>query len=166
MTLARQLAHALTGRVVVVGIGNPRRGDDGAGSLLARRLGAIPGLTSFDVEEVPESWVAPIAAARPDFILLVDAVHLGADPGTVALTRAEDLAPRGADTHRLSLRLLMELLERRTGAPTRLLAIQPRELGFGAPMSPEVVTSVDALAALLTRLARHQRAAGITEAPA
>ncbi len=166
MTRATELAQALGGHLVVVGIGNPRRGDDGAGSLLARRLAGTPGITSFDAEDVPESWVGPIAAAVPDFVLLVDAVHLGQAPGTVALARREDLVLRGADTHRPSLYLMMEYLERTTRAPIRLLAIQPKELGLDAPMSPEVEASVAALVRILRGLGRRPAAVLTAEASA
>ena len=93
--------HARLGRsVVVMGIGNPERSDDGAGLLVAGLVAdaaprdALPGgrrVTVLMAEEVPESWVGPAAAARPDTVLMVDAADLGAAPGSVALREPEDL---------------------------------------------------------------------------
>ena len=40
MNLQEQLASAIQGNVVVMGIGNPCRGDDAAGSLVAQQISA------------------------------------------------------------------------------------------------------------------------------
>jgi hydrogenase 3 maturation protease len=168
MNLGRELEEALQGRVVVVGVGNALRGDDGAGCLVARRLAGTPGLTVIEAEEVPESHVGPIARERPDTVLMVDAVHLDAPPGAVALVRRHDLTGKVTNTHRLPLALVMEYLERETGAATFLLAIQPRELSFAGPMSNEVLEAAGRVVELLRQHAGRYEGRDRTcrEAPA
>lgn len=159
MTLADELAARLSGNVVVVGVGNPLRGDDAAGCLVARRLHGTPGVRVIEAEEVPESFVGDIAAAGPDAVALVDAVDLGREPGAVAVLEKEQVAKYAPTTHRMPLSLVMEVAHRRTGADVFLIAVQPSRLTFGAAVSPEVSESVELVAALLSRLIRAREAA-------
>lgn len=165
--LARDLHARLGGSVVVMGIGNPDRGDDGVGlrvaGLLAETLrgGALPRgrrVTVLIADEVPESYLGPAAAARPDTVLLVDATDLGAEPGSAVLLEPEDLQGGGALTHRTPLSLLSTFLRRETGADVLLLAIQPRSTEWGRPMSPEVEAAAAHLAGILAS-ALHREAA-------
>ena len=154
MSLREELARRLSGRVVVVGVGNPLRGDDAAGCLVARRLQGTPGVRVVEAEEVPESFVGDIAAAMPDVVALVDAVDLGAEPGAVAMLERERVATYAPTTHRMPLSLVMEVVQRRTGADVFLIAVQPLTLAFGAKVSPEVSATVEVLAAVLSELLR------------
>jgi hydrogenase 3 maturation protease len=152
--LPEALATRLSGNVVVVGVGNPLRGDDAAGCLVARRLQGTPGVRVVEAEEVPESFVGDIAAAMPDVVALVDAVDLGAEPGAVAMLEREQVATYAPTTHRMPLSLVMEVVQRRTGADVFLIAVQPLTLAFGAKVSPEVSATVEVLAAVLSELLR------------
>lgn len=173
--------HARLGRsVVVMGIGNPDRADDGAGLLVARLIAdaapetapdvapeaaprdALPGgrrVTVLMAEEVPESWVGPASAARPDTVLMVDAADLGAAPGSAALLEPEDLREGAAFTHRTPLALLSTFLRRETGADVFLLAIQPRSVEWGGPMSREVEESARHLGDILASALYREAAA-------
>ena len=133
MNLAERVTGLFRGRVAVVGVGNPFRGDDAAGSLVARSLAGSELPYVVDAGEVPESYAGSIAAWRPDAVLVVDAVDLGAAPGSMALLGRSDMAGCAVDTHRVPLRIVMHYLESVTGAATWLLAIQPENIGFDAP---------------------------------
>lgn len=141
-------------RIVVLGIGNPQRGDDRAGVRVARLLRRLapppsPGgaiLAAIDGGVLPEACAEEVAGHRPDVVLLVDAVDMGAPPGRMVLLTEEDLAAHPASsTHRLPLLLLMRYLRTRTGARTLLLGIQAGTLDWYAPMSPAVRRSTAAL---------------------
>jgi len=152
--LRQALREALVGRVVVVGIGNALREDDGVGSRIARRLAGRPeilraGVTVIDAEEVPESHLGPVVVARPDVVLLVDAADLGAHPGEVALLDSAALDTRVAATHRTPLGPVARFLESETGATVMLLAIQPLLRGWSDTLSEPVEATVRDLAALL-----------------
>lgn len=162
--LAAALRAALQGRVVVVGLGNPGLGDDGAGTrvarLLARRLpraspqegGDSRIVAAIAAETTPEAEAGRIAACRPDVVLLVDAVDLGAPPGSVGLFEAADLTGRsGWSSHRPPLVLLMRYLAARTGARVVLLGIQPADVAWGVPMTRPVRSAVSAVVDGLSR---------------
>jgi hydrogenase 3 maturation protease len=154
VTLAHELAARLSGNVVVVGVGNPLRGDDAAGCLVARRLHGTPGVRVIEAEEVPESFVGDIAAAVPDAVAMVDAVDLGREPGAVALLEKEQVAAYAPTTHRMPLSLVMEVAHRRTGADVFLIAVQPSRVDFGTLTTPEVSDSVERLAGMLGEILR------------
>jgi hydrogenase 3 maturation protease len=167
-TLELDLRHRLGESVVVMGVGNPDRGDDGAGLRVAELLeealpcGAPPDgrrLTVLLAEEVPESFLGPAAAARPDTVLLVDAVDVGAAPGSVALLEPEALEGGATFTHRTPLTLVSEFLRRETGADVFLLAIQPRSLEWGDPMSSEVEEAARHLSRILAAALHRETAA-------
>lgn len=173
-TLRDELRRRLHGRIVIVGIGNPLRGDDGVGCAIARALlthfeatssspTAWP-CTIFDGEEVPESFAGPVVAARPDTVLLVDAVELETVPGSTALLDAKQLSRTAVFTHRTPLGPLADYLHHSTGADVLLLGIQPGRLLWGEVMGPEVRAAADALVAILTDAldaALAARAAGV-----
>jgi hydrogenase 3 maturation protease len=151
MSLEETLSARLRGRVTVVGIGNPLRGDDAAGCLVARGLRPAPGLEAIEAEEVPENHLGAVAASRPDTIVLVDAVDLGAAPGSLALVETRDLARYTPTTHRVPLDLLATWLARETGAEVLLVALQPRQTTLGEPVSAEVGEAARLVAATLNR---------------
>jgi len=153
-----KLSERLHGRVTVVGIGNPLRGDDAIGCHIAGRLadacrrGTLTrarGLTVLDVEEVPENYLGTVAATQPDVVLLVDAADLGASPGASALVEGNALTDAGSLTHRTSIAITAAVLRQMTGAEVLLLAVQPASLEWGTPLSPSVASAADSVSALL-----------------
>jgi len=139
----------VTGRVVYMGIGNILRGDDGIGPELVARLSG-KGLCTVDAGTVPENYIRPVARLNPDTVVIVDAVSLDREPGSVELLdRSEIMGNTGFTTHSLSPVLVMERLEEETAARVVMLAIQPGTLEFGAPLSPEVARLLDILPDML-----------------
>lgn len=153
-----KLAERLRGRVTVVGIGNPLRGDDAVGCRISRDLAAASrdgafaprvGLTIVDAEETPENFIGVVAAARPDVVLMVDAADFGAAPGASVLVEAEDMSTVRAVTHRTSLGITAAVIRRLTGADVLLLAVQPGALEWGEPLSPPVASAAGSVSTLL-----------------
>jgi hydrogenase 3 maturation protease len=161
MDLRQELATGIQGNVVVMGIGNPCRGDDAAGSLVAQKITA-PGVRVIDAQEVPESYLRQVVGEGPDTVVLIDSVDLNSAPGSVAFLDKDQVAGYWPSTHRVPLTLLMDYLERETHARICLIAIQPRRTGFMQPMSGEVHASVAGIAHVLNdvfEVARRRRAA-------
>ena len=152
MSLKEKLAARLHGSVIMMGIGNPDRGDDAAGSLTVRRMRGKPGLCAIDAQEIPENYLGQVVAERPDTIALIDAVDLGTAPGSMAIIEKHQLAEYWPSTHRVPLCLVMNYLERETRADVFLLAIQPRRIEFGMPVSDEVEAAVSRLVSILNEL--------------
>ena len=149
MNLQEQLADAMQGKVVVLGIGNPSRGDDAAGSRVVQRISSAAGVSAIDAQEVPENYLRYVEDQGPNTIVFVDAVELNSAPGSVALLDDQRTVDYWPSTHRVPLSLLVDYLKRTTGARIFLIAIQPRETDFLQPMSAEVSSSVERIVALL-----------------
>lgn len=149
MNLQEQLAAAMRGTVVVMGIGNPCRGDDAAGSLVARKISDVPGVHVIDAQDVPENYLCQVADQRPDTVVLIDSVDLKSAPGSVAFLDKDQTAAYWPSTHRVPISLLMNYLERENHTHVRLIAIQPRQTAFLQPMSAAVSSSVEAIAGVL-----------------
>jgi len=149
MNFREQLRHNLQGDVVVVGIGNPCRGDDAAGSRIAQQISAAPGVHVIDAQEVPENYLSQIADEHPDTVVLIDCVDMRSAPGSVALFESGQTVAYWPSTHRVPMSLLVDYLKRTTRARILLIAIQPQQTGFVAPMSAEVLSSVASIADLL-----------------
>lgn len=152
MSLRDELAELLSGAVVLVGVGNPLRGDDALGSLLAGRLAGRVGARVVDAEDVPENHIYAVIGLRPDTVVFIDAVDLGAAPGAAALLGPDDVARYPASTHRVPLSLLIDVVRRETGSRVSVLAVQPRHTELGRPPSAEVETSLDWLAGTIAEL--------------
>jgi hydrogenase 3 maturation protease len=155
--LREELAGRIRGKVVVVGIGNPCRGDDAAGSLVAKRMKYERSVRVIDAQDVPEHYLCQVANERPDTILMIDSVELDAAPGSVAVLEKDDLSSFWPSTHRMPVNLLMKFLEEETHARIFLIAIQPGRTDFMQPISPEVQSSVEDIADVLGSALRKGR---------
>jgi len=152
-----RLRNRLQGRVLILGIGNPLRGDDAAGPELIRRLSSsslptVKPMLLLDVGEVPENYLGKIVKERPDTIVLVDAVDLGASPGTVRVVGKDDIRAEFLSTHSASLNMVAEYIEQETSADVFVLGIQPENLGFGEEISEPVRESLEKIVKVLERV--------------
>lgn len=148
--MLEELRKRLNGkRTVVLGIGNPLRGDDGVGSQLALRLQGKVNALVVDAGEVPENYLGPIVAARPEAVVIVDAAELGAAPGTIAIIEADALDGASLSTHNASLSLFVKVLCAEIQPDVFLLGVQPASSAFGAAMSQPVERALGILEELL-----------------
>jgi hydrogenase maturation protease HycI len=152
MELQEQLATRIHGRVVIMGIGNPRRGDDAAGSLVARRINDFPSALVIDAQDVPEAYLGLVVRQRPETVILIDSVDLDSAPGSIAFLDKDHMAGYWPSTHRAPIGLLMDYLQQETQARIFLIGIQPSQTSFLRPLSEEVCTSVVLIADVLNRV--------------
>lgn len=145
----------MTRRVVLVGIGNPLRGDDAAGCLVAARLAGTPGVMVVQSDETPERDVPRIVDLEPDLVILADAVAMGRPPGAIEVMEPGALGGYLPTTHRLPLALLADILRRASSAEVVVLAIQPGRVELGADVGPEVSAAVQHAADWVRRAARE-----------
>lgn len=134
-------------RIVVIGLGNPDRGDDGIGPLVARRAASSAGLP---VEPCPPPGPAELLDRwqGADLAVVVDAVRAGDPPGTVKVI--EEAGQRAAfdtstaTTHGLGLACALRLAEAIGRAPRRLVlvGVEGRDFSMGRGLSPEVAAVV------------------------
>lgn len=151
MILLEQLRQRTSGRrLLILGIGNRLRADDGFGPMLIDRLQGNTETFLLDAGDVPENYLGVIEAAAPEVVLVVDAVDLGAQPGDVALIEIDQLSETTSSTHNASLSLLFKVLK---VPDVFIIAVQPRTTAFGAPISQPVVGALQVLEKLFQELA-------------
>ena len=133
---------------VVIGIGNPLRGDDGAGVLVAEELRArVPaGVEVVSCSEEPSRLMEAWEGAES--VLLVDTVSSGAPPGTLHRFEAGDEAVPAhtfrSSTHAIGIADTIELARALGRLPRRVRVYGIEAGGFatGADLTPAVETAV------------------------
>ncbi|MEI6634646.1 MAG: hydrogenase maturation protease [Chlamydiota bacterium] len=136
--IGRRLRGQAPGRIALIGVGNTLRGDDGAGSLLAGRLGARGIDRAFDGGTAPENYCERVALLAPRMVFIADAACFGGEPGEVRLLDPRLLGAGALSTHGLSLRPLAAYLEERCGCRVFVVGIEPSGAGDGGALSPPV----------------------------
>ncbi len=163
--LREQLASRIQGTVVVMGIGNPCRGDDAAGGLVVAQIRDVSGVYAIDAQDVPENHWRQVANQRPDTIILIDSVNLYSPPGSVAVLDKDRIAGYWPTTHRIPVGVLMNYFQRETHAQVFMIGIQPCQTGLMQSVSPEVQATVALVADALNRvLAIPRKLAGAAAA--
>ncbi len=121
-----KLKEILRGTVVIVGVGNTSRGDDGAGPALISEIEGRVAAQCIDGGVAPENYLEKIVQMSPDTVLIADAADIKAEPGEIRIVESGKIASGGLSTHAVSLGLVCEYLrERCPSSKTHLLAIQP-----------------------------------------
>jgi len=145
------LSNRLKGRVAILGVGNPLRGDDGAGPYLIEQLKGQVSAILLNCEEVPENFLGKIVESQPDSILIIDAIDLGMTPGASAILEEDELEGTSWATHHASLRLFTNCLKADTKANVLILGIQPKSTEFGSNISVEVKETIGLLQRIILR---------------
>lgn len=144
-------------RFAVIGVGNPLRGDDGAGIAVARALRRrAPGGRVWECGGEPADLLELFAAA--DDIVVVDAVAGAGSPGAIRWLAADsDFADvRATSSHGLGLAASISLARALGALPARLsiLGIEGARFGVGEPMTADVERAVSRAVGLLVRRLR------------
>jgi len=131
---------------VVIGVGNPTRGDDGAGVAAARRM-RPRGLEATAPFQLVEMWEGA------QDVVVVDAARSGAPPGTIhrfeVRSHALPTGVLGGSTHAIGVAEVVELARALDRLPDRLMVygIEVGGLSHGGALSPEVEAAVEAVVA-------------------
>ena len=125
---------------LLLGIGNPRHGDDALGPVFARAF-RHPEWRTVNAAAAPENFTGLVRRLHPDLLVLLDAADLGQPPGT--LRRLEPAAIRAGDFGRIA-----DYLADCAGRVV-VLGIQPADLRPGARLSPPVRAALRSLATAL-----------------
>lgn len=150
-------------RVLVAGIGNVFLGDDGFGVEVVDRLGGRP---VPDGVKVVDFGIRGLHLAYElldgyDALVLVDALPLGDEPGTVALVEAEmpgaptdpdpEVTGPAVDAHSMSPAVVLATLAHLGGSVERVLVVgcQPATVAEGMGLSEVVAAAVDTAVAMV-----------------
>lgn len=154
---------------LVIGIGNPVRGDDGAGRAVARRLrwsgveGAVVVESDGDIAALLDAFHGQTRC------ILVDASHSGLRPGSVqrfdAKLEALPASLGRGSTHALGLADALGLARTLGRLPAEVVvyAIEARSCQLGDPLSGPVRHAVEAVARRI--LAEIHRSPATPEPP-
>jgi len=143
----------LKGKVVILGLGNTLRSDDGVGVVLANRIKDKVPFTVWDVGVSPENYLGKIIKERPDIVIIIDAVDFGGLPGEFKVLEAEDIKTANLFfTHNASISLAINYLKSNLKADIIILIIQPKTIIFGDKLSSEVNRALEELENWFSRL--------------
>ena len=138
-------------RIIVLGLGNLVRSDDGVGVHVVQRLKSdarIP--ESVQVLDGGTLGLQLLPAMETaSHVLAIDAVNTGAEPGTVVRFDMSELTPLpgSPSVHQIGFADLLSALQWVGKFPERmvLLGVQPEETGWGTELSARVQAAVPAL---------------------
>ena len=150
-------------RIVVLGVGNPARGDDGAGLACIRDLRRTrPRLPSFvrlvEAGSVPENFTGRVRVFGPSHVIVVDAARAGRRPGAIFVVQPSRIAHEDVSSHRVPLSWLARYLAETIGCRVLIIGIQPGRTEPGRPLSVAVGKSVERVTAGLARIFKTIRA--------
>lgn len=143
---------------LLIGYGNPLRGDDGIGPYLAEKLG--DGWTVITPMQLTPELAEPMSRARR--VVFLDA-EAGDAPGEVAYRRVEPLSATGAFSHNVTPASLLASARDLYGAQpdTALITVTGARFELSETFSPfireRLADIVARVAALLTSDSRGDR---------
>ena len=134
-------------RIVLMGIGNELRHDDGAAQNVIKQLHDCDDETilAVDCQDVPENFTSYVKRFKPTHIILIDAVDFGANPGDFEIFEIQDIESVGVTTHKASLAVMAGYLHQETPARIFIIGIQPANLSFGVGLSRDVKKAVNSI---------------------
>ena len=152
------------GKILVIGVGNSWRHDDGIGphviKILNQQFAAvIPRLDrgiqqSIDLLDGGIDGLALLDKISPyDYAIMIDAVNMGEVPGTIKAFTTKDaklIVHDALSTHGFGVAELV-ILMKELGIETKIkiIGVQPVNIEFGEGLSPEVVAKTDQIITII-----------------
>lgn len=135
-------------KIIVVGLGNEFRNDDGVGLAVLRLIESrnIPGVRIIELRDDLTKLLDHLEDVTSAYI--VDAVQSGSPPGTIHRIEATDQSFSPANlprsTHGLSLRNLLELARLQGDMPKKLViyGVEGERFGYGNAMTHAVSEAI------------------------
>ena len=128
---------------VIICVGNSLRSDDGAGPYIASRLKNGEKLVVLDAGYNPENFIEEVIALKPGRIVIIDAADFRGKAGEARMISEEDIPGSSLSTHAISLNVIYHILKEDTSSDIKFIGIQPKEVGYGERLSPEVQAAAD-----------------------
>ena len=136
MGLESQLSDFLTNyeRLIVLGVGNKLKSDDGVGPFIINRLKEEnienENLSFIDGETVPENFTGKIRKENPTHLIIVDACLMNSNPGDMQIVNKDEFANIGISTHSMSLSFFVKYLEKDTDIKIIFVGIEPETMDW------------------------------------
>lgn len=132
------------------------RGDDSAGPLIAQNLSKIfkknDNIEVINAGTVPENYTGLIRQKQPSHIILIDAVEMKMNPGSLRLVQSDEISNYSVSTHAMPLSFMIKYIESFTDAKIILIGIQPKNLEMSKNISEEVNNGIKELNEILIHI--------------
>jgi len=126
--------------LLIVGMGNRIKSDDGAGIYISEEL-RKQGIENIVIAENSiENYIGKINRYKANTILMIDAVDMGEEPGYFKLVPVDKIENTTTNTHNLSIRTISSFFETKD---QWVLGIQPEEVSFGMGLSSRIQSAAD-----------------------
>lgn len=150
--MLNHLKSHLKGKVIILGVGNTLRSDDGVGSILANRIKDKVPFAVLDVGVAPENYLGKVVKEKPDTIVIIDAVDFGGRAGEFRVLEADDIKTTNLFfTHNASISLTINYLKNNLKADIMILIIQPKIIAFGDKLSSPLALTLEKLESFFIR---------------
>lgn len=134
--------------ILIIGIGNYLRSDDGAGPRIVEKLTSSEKVRLLNTETNIERYIEPIQNSPADVLLFIDCVHFGKEPGYTELIPIETITDHTFHSHNISMNRIREFFT----VPAFVLGIEPGSLKVGEKLTTAVKQKVDDIILLLNAL--------------
>ncbi|MBR5503221.1 MAG: hydrogenase maturation peptidase HycI [Methanobrevibacter sp.] len=142
--------------LIVLGIGNDIRGDDGLGPYIINQLtdlkesnGDLENIHLINGGSVPENFTGLIKKIGPSHMIIVDATLMNEEAGFIKLVNKEDISNVSISTHSMSLTYLIKYLEQDIDFELIFIGIQPENMDLTFELSDKIKDSSDMIVDLL-----------------
>lgn len=147
--ICEQLKKIRGRSILVIGIGNTLKGDDGAGCIVCEQLKDTFSEWVIDASTVPENYIGPIIDKKPEVLLVIDAIDFGGSAGEIKIFSPDELSSAVFSTHTLSPRLFVDVICKSIPVEVWFVGIQPGRTALGEGLSGQVEKAVGVVAGIL-----------------
>lgn len=115
-------------KLIILGIGNELKYDDGAGPFIVSRLSkeiSKENIILINAQTVPENFTGKIRKENPSHIIIIDACLMGLNPGDYQIVNSDEFSNIGISTHSMSLSYFVKFLNQDN---VIFLGIEPQSL--------------------------------------
>jgi hydrogenase 3 maturation protease len=137
--------------VVIIGMGNELRADDGVGLYVVRLLKqwATDRLIVFEGHMTPEAFIKPACQAHPTHLLIIDAAEFHAQPGSWKVLSSNEVEEGLFTTHAIPAVEVAAEIQRRCGAKVAFLGIQPKSREIALSLSEECISAAQKISDII-----------------
>ena len=151
-SLLGRLNELRNSKTLILGIGSTLKGDDGLAPLLCEKLKGKTCAEVINAGTVPENYIQQIVKQRPRSLVIVDAVDLGAEPGTIKILEPVQLDSMVISTHVLSPGVFIDVISRQIDVDIYFIGVQPAQCVLGQSLSIQAAGAVEQLTDIITEI--------------